>query len=73
MNMIDALNGREDIAMMRSKEQRFNPLDPTGPGTKIFVKGFNMAGLPVAVIIFGLIVWALRHARARRIQRMFQQ
>jgi ABC-2 type transport system permease protein len=73
MNMIDALNGREDIAVMRSKEQRFNPLDPTGPGTKIFVKGFNMAGLPLAVIIFGLIVWALRHARARRIQRMFQQ
>jgi ABC-2 type transport system permease protein len=73
MNMIDALNGREDIAVMRSKEQRFNPLDPTGPGTKIFVKGFNMAGLPVAVIIFGLIVWALRHARARKIQRMFQQ
>jgi ABC-2 type transport system permease protein len=73
MNMIDALNGREDIAVMRSKEQRFNPLDPTGPGTKTFIKGFNMAGLPLAVILFGLVVWTLRHARTRKIQRMFQQ
>jgi ABC-2 type transport system permease protein len=72
MNMIDALNGRDDVAVMRSKEQRFNPLNPTGPGTKAFVKGFNMAGLPALVVVFGLIVWTLRVARTRKIQRMFQ-
>lgn len=71
MNMLDALNGRENIAVMRSKEQRFNPLDPTGPGTKAAIKGVNMAGLPIMVIFFGLLVWWRRHARSRKIQRMF--
>jgi ABC-2 type transport system permease protein len=72
MNMFDALNGREDIAVMRSKVQHFNPLDPTGPGTKVLIKGFNMVGLPILVIFFGLLVWWRRHARARKIQRMFE-
>jgi len=38
LNVIDYLNGREDIAVMRGKEQRFNPLDDTKAGTKTFVK-----------------------------------
>ncbi|KJS33790.1 MAG: hypothetical protein VR64_00165 [Desulfatitalea sp. BRH_c12] len=71
MNMIDALNGREDIAVMRSKEQSFNPLDPTGPGTKAVIKTVNMAGLPLLTILFGLLVWWRRHARTRRIQKMY--
>jgi len=71
MNVLDYLNGREDIAEMRGKEQRFNPLEDTGPGIKTFVKAFNIAGLPVLVIIFGLGVWFRRHARKKRIQMMF--
>ncbi|RJQ68192.1 MAG: ABC transporter permease [Desulfobacteraceae bacterium] len=72
MNMIDALNGREDVAVMRSKEQSFNPLDPTGPETKNIIKSLNIAGLPIAVILFGLLVWTRRHAHAKKIQRMFE-
>jgi len=71
MNTLDYLNGREDMALMRSKEQRFNPLTETAGGTRTFVKFFNIAGLPVLVILFGLGVWARRHARKRRIAMMF--
>ncbi|MGD9239764.1 MAG: GldG family protein, partial [Desulfobacterales bacterium] len=49
LNVIDYLNGREDIAVMRGKEQRFNPLDDTKAGTKTFVKTLNIIGLPAFV------------------------
>jgi len=71
MNILDYLNGREDIAVMRGKEQRFNPLEDSRPGIKTFVKSFNIAGLPVLVIIFGLGVWFRRHSRKKQIQMMF--
>ena len=47
LNTIDYLNGREDIAVMRAKVQRFNPVEETQAGTKTFVKAANIAGLPV--------------------------
>ena len=72
MNLVDYLNNREGIAVMRSKEQRFNPLDDVGAGMRTFVKSFNIVGLPVLVVVFGLFVLFRRHARKRRIQMMFQ-
>ncbi|MEJ2096343.1 MAG: Gldg family protein [Deltaproteobacteria bacterium] len=72
LNLIDYLNGNEDIAVMRSKEQRFNPLDDVGPATKTFIKSFNIVGLPILVILFGLLVWMRRHARKGRIQMIFK-
>lgn len=73
LNVIDFLNNRQDIAVMRSKEQRFNPLDDTGAGTKTFVKTFNIVALPIMVNLFGLFVWFRRHSRKRHIQMMFQK
>jgi ABC-2 type transport system permease protein len=71
LNLLDYLNGREEMALMRSKEQRFNPLRETGGGTRTFVKAFNIAGLPALVILFGLGVWFRRHSRKKRIRMMF--
>ncbi|MDY6970780.1 MAG: Gldg family protein [Thermodesulfobacteriota bacterium] len=71
MNVLDYLNNRVKTAVMRSKAQRFNPLHDTGAGTKTFVKAFNMAGLPVMVIAFGLLVWFRRHSRKKRIEMIF--
>ena len=71
LNAIDYLNGRGDIAVMRGKEQRFNPLNDTQAGTKTFIKAFNIAGLPVLVVIFGLGVWFRRHSRKKQIQMIF--
>lgn len=73
LNTIDYLNGREDIAVMRTKVQRFNPVEDTPAGTKAFVKAANIAGLPVLVVIFGLGVWFRRHSRKKHIQMMFHK
>jgi len=73
MNVLDFLNDREDMAIMRSKEQRFNPLRDTQGGTKTFVKSFNIAGLPAVIVLFGLLVWFRRHTRKKQIQMMFQK
>jgi ABC-2 type transport system permease protein len=73
MNVIDSLNNREGVALMRSKEQHFNPLMETTAGVKTFIKSFNIAGLPVLVVLFGFLVWARRLSRKRRIQSMFQK
>lgn len=73
MNVLDVLNNREEIALMRSKVQRFNPLRETGAGTKAFVKYFNIAGLSVLVVLFGLVIWFWQHGRKKRIQMIFQK
>ena len=73
MNTLDALNDREDVAVMHSKIQQFNPLEESTPGTKMLVKAANMAGIPVLVVIFGLLVWWRRHIRRKKIQMMFQR
>jgi len=71
MNIIDLLNGREARALMRSKGQRFNPLEEIKPGTRTAVKTFLIAGLPVLVVAAGVMVWLHRRARKRRIQDRF--
>ncbi|MGD9364096.1 MAG: Gldg family protein [Desulfobacteraceae bacterium] len=71
LNMIDALNGRESIAAMRSKVRQSNPLEETTPATKTIVKTVNIVGLPILVVGFGLLVWMRRHTRRKRIQMLF--
>jgi ABC-type uncharacterized transport system involved in gliding motility auxiliary subunit len=71
LNIIDYLNGREGIAVMRAKEQRFNPLVETSAGVRTFVKSFAIAGLPLLAALFGLGAWLRRTARKKRIRAMF--
>lgn len=73
LNIIDALNNRADVAAMRSKDQRLNPLSPIGTGSKFAIKTANIVGLPILVVVFGLIVWGRRHVRKKNIQAMFQR
>ncbi len=73
LNVLDELNNRNEYAEMRSKSQRFNPLRDTGPGLRTFVKTFNIAGLPVIVVVFGVFVWVRRNARKRTIEAMFNR
>lgn len=72
MNVIDALNGRPQMAALRSKGQQLNPLQETSSTAKTVIKGFNIIGLPVLTGIFGLLVWGLRNRRKKRIQHMFE-
>lgn len=71
LNAIDAVNGNNGIAHMRSKKQSFNPLEQTGPMAKTALKVINIAGLPLLVILFGLFVWIKRKSRKKQIQMMF--
>jgi hypothetical protein len=71
MNVIDYLNGREDFAVMRSKTQRFNPLQDVAPAARTAIKTANIAGLPVLVVVAGIIVWGRRSTRKRMIQKIF--
>jgi len=73
MNMIDYLNDRGDVAVMRSKEQRFNPLEDPTPAKRTLTKAFNIAGLPILVVMFGGVVWLRRITRKKRIQAKFQE
>ncbi len=73
LNLIDSLNNRDDVAAMRSKIQQFNPLEETEVMTKNVIKLFNIVGLPVIIIFFGLFTWWRRSARRRNIQLLFQK
>ncbi len=73
LNVLDYLNNHQDIAVMRAKEQRFNPLADMSPSVKTAVKSLNIAGLPVLVVLAGMIVWLRRKSRRRQIQLMFQK
>lgn len=73
MNVLDFLNNRQDIAIMRSKHQRFNLLEETKSGTKTFFKTFNIIGLPILVILGGIVIWFRRRSRKRKIQLMFKE
>ncbi len=72
MNLLDYLNNREEIAVLRGKEARFNPLRETSGFTKTAIKSVMVIGLPVLVIFFGLGIWFRRTQRKKRIQEMFQ-
>jgi len=72
MNILDYLNDQAAIAKMRSKQQRFTPLNDMGAFFKTAVKTINIVGLPVMVVLFGLAVWAKRTRRKKIIQRDFK-
>jgi hypothetical protein len=59
------------MALMRSKIQSFNPLEVKDEKIKVAAKAFNIAGLPMLVVIFGLFVWLRRHSRKKRIEAAF--
>ena len=73
LNSFDYLNNREDIAVMRSKNQRFNPLRDTKAATRTLVKIFNIAGVPILFLLFGFYIWVRRKAKKRMIQNLFNQ
>ncbi len=71
LNTIDHLNGKDEIAAMRSKQQMLNPLATTTPFVRAMIKALNIAGLPVLVFVFGIGVWGVGKARRKRIANQF--
>ena len=71
LNLIDAMNGRDDRALMRSKGRRVRPLREIEPPARTAVKTFAVAGLPALVVLVGVVVWLLGGMRRRRIRALF--
>jgi len=73
LNLLDHLNNRDGIAVMRSKQQSIALLEEsrTTDGAKAFTKAFHIVGLPLLVILAGLAVWWRRNQRKRLIRARF--
>ncbi len=71
MNTFDYINGREENALMRSKAQKFNPLREISAGSRTLIKTINIAGLPLLVILAGIVIWIRRMSRKKTIRRIF--
>ena len=71
LNSVDYLTGKIEFAKMRSKAQFYNPLKETTPAKRNFIKWFNIAGLPILVALFGLIVWFMRKRKMEKIKEIF--
>jgi len=71
-NMIDYLSGNVDIPEMRTKGLAYNPLSESGEGTKLVLKVFNIAGLPILVIIAGMLMWRFRNIRRKKLMNEFK-
>jgi ABC-2 type transport system permease protein len=71
LNTLDYLNDRGDLAVMRSKNQTFNPLRDTQAVTRTFFKMVNIAGLPIMFILFGFVIYVRRKAKKKAIEALF--
>jgi ABC-type uncharacterized transport system involved in gliding motility auxiliary subunit len=70
-NAVDYLAGNTKTQVMRSKGIEYNPLKDSGDYTRFIIKLINIAGLPIAVIIIGVVVWRKRIHRKKKIMEEF--
>ena len=71
MNALDVLNGSEDFARMRSRNISYNVLTEINPTAQKFATYFNMIGIPLAVVVCGIIVWFQRNKRRKAIYALY--
>ena len=71
LNLIDAMNGREDRALMRAKGRRVRPVRDVEPPARTAIKTFAVAGLPALVVLVGVVVWVLGGMRRHRIRTLY--
>ncbi|MFH2092816.1 MAG: GldG family protein [Pseudomonadota bacterium] len=71
INAIDHLNYEDKMATLRAKQQTLNPLKETSPSLRAIFKGFNIIGLPILVILFGMGVLAKRTSRKKKLTQRF--
>ena len=71
MNVIDYMNGNEELCTMRTKSLSVNNLTIKSKAGANFWKLFNSFGIAFFVVIAGLIIWRLRSARRRAINKKY--
>lgn len=71
MNMIDYLNGHEDLCTMRTKSLSANVLTIKSNGAAKFWKYFCEYGILVIIVVIWFIVWKLRSNRRKQINKKY--
>lgn len=71
MNVVDYMNGNVELCTMRTKSLSVNNLTVKSAAAANFWKILNQYGLAVLVALVGLIVWRLRTARRRSINKKY--
>ncbi len=67
-NVIDYLNGEEDLCTMRTKGLSLNALKARTAASANLAKYFNQFGLVVLIVLIGFAVWQVRNSRRRQIR-----
>lgn len=70
-NTVDYLNGTPGFAELRSKGLGVARLAPTSPAVRTAIRVVNTGLLPALVVLLGILIWARRRARRRRIREHF--
>lgn len=71
MNIVDYLNGKEELCEMRTKGLSVDTLTIKSQGAANFWKYFNEYGLVIILILAGLFVWKARSKRRREINKQY--
>lgn len=71
LNVIDYLNGNEDVCTMRTKGLEINVLNIKSPALATIAKYFNQFGLVILVAVAGLIVVRSRAKRRKQIREKY--
>ena len=71
MNVVDYMNGNEDLCKMRTKSLSVNNLTINRSGAAGFWKLFNSFGIAIFVVLAGLLGWRLRSVRRRAINKKY--
>ncbi|WP_022932926.1 GldG family protein [Treponema bryantii] len=71
MNVLDYMNGNEDLCTMRTKSLSVNNLTIKSKTGANFWKLFNSFGIAIFVVIAGLIIWRLRSLRRHAINKKY--
>ena len=71
LNVVDYMNGNEDLCTMRTKSLSVNNLTIKSKAGANIWKLFNSFGIAIFVVIAGLIIWRLRSIRRHAINRKY--
>ncbi len=71
LNVLDYMNGNEELCTMRTKSLSVNNLTIKSKAGANFWKLFNSFGIALFVVIAGLIIWRLRSARRHAINKKY--
>lgn len=67
-NVIDYMNGEEDLCEMRTKGLSLNTLNTNNGKTTAIAKYFNQIGLVILVVIAGFFAWISKNSRRKKIK-----